>query len=113
MTHPESQAEHDNRTEFEKWYRSGHTVSLARSRKENYVWAGPSSAWKAWQASRAALPPVASDADKLRRLREGLDKFGWCAEFGALAAEVLRDGAPVAAVPDEWRSCRLSQRRLC
>ena len=41
-----------SRAEFEAWYSSKHKVNLARSRKDNYVWAGPSNAWKAWQAAR-------------------------------------------------------------
>ena len=43
-------------------------------------------------------PEGQGDADKLRRLREGMDKWGWCAEFGALAMDVLREpSAPVSA----------------
>lgn len=43
-----------------------------------------------------ASESTTSDADKLRRLRDGMDRWGWCAEFGALAMEVLRE--PSAAV---------------
>jgi hypothetical protein len=54
------------------------------------------------EAARAAPPStpasMSTDADKLRRLREGLDKWGWCAEFGALAAAVLKEPDEVVGV---------------
>lgn len=61
-------------------------------------------------AAPPALPaPDPTDAQKLATLREGLHELGWCAEFGALAKEVL-DGSATPMSPEEikavWRKSR-------
>lgn len=55
-----------------------------------------------------AAPPASdpTDAQKLATLRDGLAKFGWCAEFGALAQEVL---FPPAVSPAVWTQEMLDQ----
>lgn len=49
------------------------------------------------RATQPASESTTSDADKLRRLRDGLGSLGWCAEFGALAMEVLREPSATTA----------------
>lgn len=64
------------------------------------------------RAQEAADRLVRAD-DALRRLRDGLNDLGWCAEFGALAAEVLRDGAQGATVVASAEQARKCTLRIC
>ena len=101
------------REAFEAWLADVHMLHPIWQPERNCYKEYPAHlAFQAWQASPAHPasapddPQIASDADKLRRLRDGMDKWGWCAEFGALAMEVLREpSAQGSAVTVDSNKC--------
>lgn len=57
-----------------------------------------------------------SDAERaenaLKRLRDGLARWGWCAEFGALVAEVLHEGDNGGAQPGLLGGVKTAETRM-
>lgn len=79
-------------------YKDGAVGGVPYSRREAVAFSDVCK-WRLIAEAPPALPADPTDAQKLATLREGLHKWGWCAEFGALAKEVL-DG-PAGAPVDE------------